>query len=82
MYRHAFLSYASENRIDVLRVAQGLRAANPRLTFFQDIDSLRPGDDWKAEIIHHIDACDLFLLFWSTPASKSEMGAAGGGAGQ
>jgi TIR domain-containing protein len=69
-YRHAFLSYASEDRKEVLKRAQMLKAS--KIGFFQDVLSLDPGDRWEKEIYRNIDHCDLFLLFWSQSARESE----------
>jgi hypothetical protein len=69
-YRYAFLSYASADRSEVLKRAQALHAA--RVSFFQDVLSLRAGANWENEIYKHIDKCDLFLLFWSRAAKESE----------
>jgi hypothetical protein len=69
-YKLAFLSYASADRAEVLKRAQALDAA--RMSFFQDVLSLRAGDQWESKIYQHIDKCDLFLLFWSRAAKDSE----------
>jgi len=69
-YRRAFISYASEDRAAVLRRAQALKAA--RIGFFQDLLSLDPGERWERRLFDEIDRCDLFLLFWSSGAAKSE----------
>ncbi len=69
-YEHAFLSYASDDRKEVLKRAQALQAAG--VSFFQDILTLDPGDRWQREIYKNIDRCDLFLLFWSHSAKRSE----------
>lgn len=69
-YNHAFLSYASADRKEVLKRAQVLKAAG--VSFFQDILSLDPGARWEKEIYKHIDRADLFLLFWSKSARDSE----------
>jgi hypothetical protein len=68
-YRYAFLSYASGNRAEVLKRAQGLRAAG--LDFFQDLLTLEPGEQWEKKLYEEIDRCDLFLLFWSSQAKLS-----------
>jgi hypothetical protein len=68
-YKHAFLSYATADRKEVLKRAQVLKAAG--VSFFQDILSLDPGDRWEKEIFKNIDTCDLFLLFWSKSARDS-----------
>jgi len=69
-HRRAFLSYASADRAEVLKRAQGLRAAG--IDFFQDVLSLEPGEAWEQRLYDEIDRCDLFLLFWSSNAAKSE----------
>ena len=69
-YRRAFLSYASPDRAEVLKRAQGLKAAG--LGFFQDVLSLEPGERWERRLYEEIDRCDLFLLFWSSSAAMSE----------
>lgn len=69
-YRHAFLSYATADRKEVLKRAQVLQAAG--VSFFHDLLTLDPGDRWEKEIFRNIDRCDLFLLFWSEAAKGSE----------
>jgi hypothetical protein len=69
-YRKAFLSYASSDRAEVLKRAQGLKAA--RIDFFQDVLNIEPGERWEKRLYLEIDSCDLFLLFWSRAASASE----------
>ncbi len=68
-YRFTFLSYASEDRDKVLARAQMLDQMGIR--YFQDILSLDPGQRWEKELYRNIDQCDLFLLFWSSAASRS-----------
>jgi cell division protein FtsZ len=69
-YCSAFISYASSDRIKALRCAQALRAA--RISVFQDVLSLNPGERWEHKLYRQIDLCDLFILCWSTAASKSD----------
>lgn len=69
-YRYAFLSYASKDRSEVLKRAQAFQAA--KLTFFQDVLSLEPGQRYSDEILHRIGTSDLFVLFWSRNAMRSE----------
>jgi hypothetical protein len=69
-YRRAFLSYASPDRAEVLKRAQSLKVVG--IDFFQDLLSLEPGDRWENRLYEEIDKCDLFLLFWSTHAAKSQ----------
>jgi len=68
--RHAFLSYASTDRAEVLKRAQALRLA--KIDFFQDLLSLDPGERWEQRLYTEIDRCDLFLLFWSSTAAHSQ----------
>lgn len=69
-YQYAFISYASEDRPEVLERVQMLEAA--RIKYFQDILSIDPGDRWRKELYKHIDKSDVVFLFWSTAASRSE----------
>lgn len=69
-FSRAFLSYAHEDRVEVLKRAQALRAA--RIEVFQDILSIRTGERWEPRLEAEIDACDLFLLFWSEAARQSQ----------
>ncbi len=68
-YRKAFISYASEDRAEVLKRVQML--ARMRINFFQDVLALEPGARWERELYRHIDESDLFLLFWSHSARQS-----------
>jgi hypothetical protein len=70
IYRKAFVSYASEDRIEVLKRVQML--ARLRIEVFQDILKLDPGQRWERVLYLHIRKCDLFILFWSSSAKKSE----------
>lgn len=65
-----FVSYASEDRAEVLRRVQGLKALG--IPFFQDILSLSPGQRWAQELWRYIDQSDVFLLCWSNAARRSE----------
>ncbi|MEE9588983.1 MAG: toll/interleukin-1 receptor domain-containing protein [Hyphomicrobiaceae bacterium] len=66
-YQHAFLSYASEDRAEVLKRAQVFN-----IDFFQDILSLSPGERYEKKIYAKIVDSDLFMLFWSRHAHASE----------
>jgi hypothetical protein len=69
-YRHAFVSYSSKDRPEVLRRVQAFRIAG--LSVFQDILDLDPGERWEKALYREIDRCDVFLLFWSKEAAASE----------
>ena len=68
-YQQAFISYASADRVEVLKRVQMLNAS--KVKFFQDLLTLEPGDPWKKFIYQYIDQSDVFFLFWSKAASKS-----------
>ena len=69
-YRHAFVSYSSQDRAEVLRRVQAFRIAG--LKVFQDILDLGPGERFEKTLFNEIDKCDVFLLFWSHAAATSE----------
>jgi hypothetical protein len=69
-YQTAFVSYASQDRPEVLRRVQMLAPAGIR--FFQDVLDLEPGQRWSDEIFKRIDESDVMFLFWSTAAKNSE----------
>jgi hypothetical protein len=69
-FRRSFLSYASEDRLHVLKSAQLIRAL--KMECFQDILSLSPGDRWSRRLYEEIENCDVFLLFWSQHARASQ----------
>jgi hypothetical protein len=68
--RRHFLSYASEDRVAVLKAAQTMSAL--KLEFFQDLLRLSPGERWRQRLFMEIEKCDIFLLFWSRHAQQSE----------
>ncbi len=69
--RTAFASYASPDRDEVLgRVASLTNAAG--LQVFLDSASLRAGKRWQEQLATAIKDHELFLLFWSTSASRSK----------
>ena len=65
-----FISYASEDRDEVLKRVQMFKSLGKR--FFQDLLHLDPGDRWRQKLYAHIDDCDAVILFWSSNAKKSE----------
>jgi len=69
-YNLAFISYASDDRPEVLRRVQMLPAVGIR--YFQDVLDLDPGDRWAQELFRHIDESDVMFLFWSSAARASE----------
>ena len=69
-YENFFVSYASEDRPEVMKRVQMLPLLGQK--FFQDILNLDPGDRWERKLYHLIDNSDAVLLFWSSNARKSE----------
>ncbi len=69
-FQLAFISYASEDRSEVLKRVQMLNVV--RLKFFQDLLTLESGQKWEKQIYDNISRCDVFFLFWSKAASKSK----------
>ncbi|HEX8922442.1 MAG TPA: toll/interleukin-1 receptor domain-containing protein, partial [Pyrinomonadaceae bacterium] len=69
-YKQAFISYASPDRAEVLKRVQMLNLV--KVKFFQDLLTLEPGDNWEQLLYKYIDESDVFYLFWSQAASKSE----------
>ncbi len=68
----AFASYASQDRITVLRSVQGIQKGAPDLDVWLDNDKLHSGDDWAEKIGAFIRTSDILYLFWSSAAAKSE----------
>ena len=68
-YQHAFISYAHQDRAEVLKRVQMLNLLKEK--FFQDFISLEPGQPWEPAIREAIDRSDVIFLFWSKAASAS-----------
>ena len=69
-YTMAFISYASQDRPEVLRRVQMLSAVG--IHYFQDVLDLNPGDEWAEELFRRIDESNVMFLFWSSAARTSE----------
>ena len=69
-FKHAFFSYARPDRQIVKKVAAQYEKYG--ISFFQDVLHLDPGERWEKRLYKEIDRCDIFVLFWSSSASKSE----------
>jgi hypothetical protein len=69
-YRAAFISYASQDRDKVLLWRRMARRFE--LKVFQDRVDLEPGDRWSEVLERAIDDSDLFVLFWSLAAQRSD----------
>jgi len=68
-YRVAFVSYATQDRDEVLRRVQMLPLTGVR--YFQDVLDLEPGEIWSTRLEQAIREADVFLLFWSSRAKES-----------
>jgi hypothetical protein len=68
-HRRAFISYASENRPEVAKRVQMLRAQG--VECFWDVLTLNQGERWESSIYQFIDRSDIFYLFWSEAAKNS-----------
>ncbi len=69
-YRTAFASYASDDRNEVLARVQGLEKAGVEV--FMDVRNLRSGQRYEEILLEKIRDTDVFYLFWSKAAKKSE----------
>jgi hypothetical protein len=69
--RSAFASYSSQDRQRVLDRVAALQIS-AGMDIFLDCLSLHPGQYWQARLEDEIRHRDLFLLFWSQPASESK----------
>lgn len=67
-YKQAFISYAHEDKVEVLKRVQMLEVE--RKKYFRDQD-LKSGEQWGPVLYQRIDESDVFFLFWSEAASRS-----------
>lgn len=67
----AFASYSRQDRQRVLDRIATLQI-NTGMDIFLDCLSLHPGQKWQPRLDQEIRNRDLFLLFWSKPASQSK----------
>jgi hypothetical protein len=70
--RTAFASYASKDREEVLHRIQGMKSVVPHIEIFLDQLSLHSGQNWRAKLEEHVPTKDIFYLFWSAAAARSE----------
>ena len=68
----AFVSYASQDRKKVVARIQGIQAARKDMDIFLDVEKLRCGELWEPRLYYEIDNRNIFYLFWSSNAEKSE----------
>jgi hypothetical protein len=70
LYKRIFTSYSHADTPVVLACRNAYKALglNPII----DIDNLRSGQVWNAELMRMIDTSDLFQLFWSERSAQSQ----------
>ena len=66
-----FVSYSRHDEA-LAKPLAGLLGVAADEAVFLDIDSLKPGDSWEAEIEHAIRASAVFVLCWCCESSRSE----------
>ena len=69
-YKKVFISYAHKDEAKVKSFHEGLKLAG--IEHFFDRAYLKSGDVFPQVIQDYINSADLFVLFWSENASKSE----------
>jgi hypothetical protein len=69
-FQKPFISYSSKDRWQVLMRVQMLEAEKKE--YFLDVLSIRSGENWAEKIEDYINKCDVFYLFWSENAKRSE----------
>ena len=67
--KSAFASYTSKDRRRVLARVQGIEKLG--VSVFMDTHALRSNDQYKKRIFEAIDSADIFYLFWSRHATRS-----------
>jgi serine/threonine protein kinase len=72
MHRRAFASFAGDDRDEILARVQGMEAAFKGLRVFTNADALRATTYWEGELHAHINAADVFYLFWCRHAMTSD----------
>lgn len=68
-YEIVFASYSHKDS-HIVRELEGAYVALG-LQYNRDVNILKSGQQWNAEILNHIAAADIFQLFWSRNSSKS-----------
>ncbi len=69
LYKRIFASYSHSDTPVVLACRNAFKAIGYESLI--DIDTLRSGQRWNAELMKLIDTADLFQLFWSVNAAQS-----------
>ena len=71
-HRRAFVSYSRKDQKDVSSRLHGMSKIDPELKLEVDKLTLRSGEYWEKKLLGIIPICDVFYLFWSANAQKSE----------
>ena len=69
VYQAIFCSYSRQDAQIVEHIERAYKALG--LEFLRDVETLRSGQDWEAELPRLIEKADIFQLFWSQAASES-----------
>jgi TIR domain len=69
-YRHVFPSYSHDDA-EIVEHAEAVAAALGD-RYLRDVTTLRSGEEWGPRIEQLIEEADVFQLFWSTNAMRSE----------
>jgi len=70
LYQTIFISYSRKDK-EVVKVYKLVQEAVGNIAF-NDTDSIRAGEDWRAALAHAIDQSNIFQLFWSENSAQSE----------
>jgi hypothetical protein len=68
VYGKVFPSYSHQDAVVVDQIATAASSLGHQ--YLRDVERLRAGQDWQAELERYIDEADIFQLFWS-PASMN-----------
>jgi hypothetical protein len=71
-HQTAFASYSTKDTKEVLSRIQAMVIVAPWLKVYIDFDGIRAGQYWKEELKKSISNMDVFYLFWSKNAAKSD----------
>ncbi len=70
IYNAIFCSYSHDDTRVVERVERAYKALG--LDYLRDIHSLKSGQTWNDKLYEMIDRADIFQLFWSPTAARSQ----------
>ncbi len=69
VYQAIFCSYSRQDTQIVEHVERAYKALG--LDFLRDVETLKSGQDWAAELPRLIEQADIFQLFWSQASAQS-----------